>query len=127
MAVLREVTLPLMNYPGGSRQVGPINVPDSARELYFEFLRCTSADTTVWPNEATHIQMDFEGSTDGVNWIPAGGFGARGGIKTKLNGEQMSLTTVSISLPPFTGRRLRATVTITNGPMRTQGAFELRD
>lgn len=127
MAILREVSLPLANYPSGTRLIPQRSIPDSARELYFEFARCTSADPTIWPNEATKLQMDFEGSTDGVNWTPAGGFGSVGGILTRLDGTQAALTTVRVPLPPLTGRQIRATATITNGPLRTQGAIELRD
>lgn len=127
MATLREISLPLSNYQTGVRNIPSRSIPDSARELYFEFARCTSADPTIWPNAATTLQMDFEGSTDGVTWTPAGGFGAKGGIHTLINGTQLALTTVRVPLPVATGRLLRATVTITNGPLRTQGAIELRD
>ena len=127
MAVLREVSLPLANYPSGLRQISPINVPDSARELYFEFARCTSADPTIWPNAATTLKMDFEGSTDGVEWIPAGAFYVPvGGIHPTPNGE-LARSWFVVSLPPLLGRQLRATVVIVNGPLRTQGTIELRD
>jgi hypothetical protein len=125
--VLRDISLPLANYPSGTLLIPARPIPDSARELYFEFARCTNADLTIWPNAATRLQMDFEGSTDGVNWTPAGGFGSTGGILTRLNGTQIALTTVRVPLPALTGRQIRATVTITNGPLRTQGAIELRD
>jgi hypothetical protein len=127
MAILRDITFPLANYPTGEHNLPQRSVPDSATELYFEFARCTDATPTIWPNAATRLQMDFEGSTDGVNWTPAGGFGAVGGIITRIGGAQIALTTVRVPLPAMTGRLLRATVTITNGPLRTQGAMELRD
>jgi hypothetical protein len=126
MAILRDVSFPLANYPTGVHNLPQRTVPDSATELYFEFARCTDATPTIWPNESTKLQMDFEGSTDGVTWTPAGGFGAEGGIKT-MYGVQQALTTVRVPLPALTGRLLRATVTITSGPLRTQGAMELRD
>lgn len=127
MAVFREVSLPIANYPSGISLIPQQLIPDSAKELYFEFARCTSADLSIWPDVATRLQMDFEGSTDGVNWTPAGGFGAVGGIHTKIGGTQSSLTTVRLPLPPLLGRLIRATVVIANGPLRTQGAIELRD
>lgn len=127
MAILRDISFPLANYPTGVHNLPQRSVPDSATELYFEFQRCTSATPTIWPNTSTKLQMDFEGSTDGVTWTPAGGFGTEGGIKTLFNGTQIALTTVRVPLPPLTGRLLRATVRITGGPLRTQGAMELRD
>jgi hypothetical protein len=127
MATLREVPLPLDNYPSGTRQIAPRSIPDSARELYFEFARCTDADLSIWPNVATRLQIDFEGSFDGVVWVPAGAFGSFGGIHTNRDGTQAPLSYLPVPLPPGVNRQIRATVTITDGPLRTQGVIELRD
>jgi len=127
MAVVRQVAIPLADYASGTRQLGPFSLPDSAKTLYFEFARCTSADLTIWPDPTTRLQFEFEGSTDGVLWIPAGGFGALGGIHVNRDGSEASLTTVVVPLPALVNRQVRANIEIINGPLRTQGAFEMRD
>jgi len=127
MAIFRELVLPLANYQNGIRQVPERSLPDSASELYFEFARCTSATPSIWPNETTRLQMDFEGSTDGITWFPAGGFSSIGGIITRFNGVEVPLTTIRLPLPKLAGRLIRATIQITGGPLRTEGSIELRD
>lgn len=128
MAVLRQQVIPLNDYPSGSRQFGPFNVPDSSTTAYFEFARCTTATPDIWPNTATRLQIDLEGSTDGgQTWTPAGGAGAFGGIHTLRNGTESTLSTFVVPLPVATGRKIRINVAITDGPLRTEGFAELRD
>lgn len=128
MAVLRQQAIPLANYPTGERQFGPIAIPDTARSLYFEVARCTSLDPSIWPNVATQLQIDFEGSSDGgVIWTPAGGGGGFGGIFVLRNGSELAIMTVIAALPAVPGRQIRINTAIINGPLRTQGFIELRD
>ena len=128
-AIMAMITrpIPLANYSTGTVNIDAINIPDSATELYMEFARCTTADQTIWPNSTTTLQVDFEGSTDGVNWTYAGGFGVGGGIHILLDGSESQRTTFRAPLPPLTGRQLRGTITIANGPLRSHGTVELRD
>lgn len=134
MATLRQQAIPLANYATGQRQFGPFPIPDSAKTLYFEVARCTSADPTIWPHPVddsdpikTRLQIDFEGSTDGVNWTPAGGVGSFGGIHVLRNGSESTKTTLIVALPDLVNRQLRINTGITDGPLRTEGFIELRD
>lgn len=125
--LLRSQVIPLAGYATGQRTFGPINILDAATSFYFECQRCTSADPTIWPNETTGLNLDAEISLDGgTTWIPAGGFGAVGGIFVLRSGQESALTTFETPLQPGTGRKLRVTITVTNGPLRTSGTAELR-
>jgi hypothetical protein len=127
MAVIRELVLPLANYPSGTRSFSR-SIPDSAQSIYFEFARSTTIDPSIWPNPATTISYRQEVSFDGgTTWIVAGGFSAFGGIHVRRDGTEAPLSSFEIQLPPGLSRLWRATGTIANGPCRTSGAVELRD
>jgi hypothetical protein len=119
----REVAVPLANYPSGSRTVAARNVPDWATHFQFEFARCTSADPTIWPNVATTLRIDFEVFVDG-QWFYGGGYTAVGGVITDDDGE-LPLSFARFTLRPGVDRQIRGNVTITNGPLRTEGSIEL--
>lgn len=128
MATFRDRVIPLANYPTGQRTFGPFSVPDTAQFLYFEVARCTSVDPTIWPNESTKLRLAFEGRVVGQpDWTPAGAFEAQGGIHVRRDGVELTLTTFRVSLPPLANRELRATITVEDGPLRTEGSIELRD
>lgn len=121
----KELALPLASYPAGAHQIPARNVPDGATVLYFEFARCTTAAPTIWPNVGTTLAIMCEGSTDGITWTEAGRFTAVGGIHVSYGRE--SLVSAGLwPMPPFANRRVRATVTISGGPLRTKGMVEFR-
>jgi len=131
VAILREQAFPLDNYPTGVFNIPVKLIEASVTSIYFEIKRCTDADLTIWPNITTEISYNQEVSFDnGQTWIPGGGFGAMGGIHTMRDGTQAPISAFTVFVPPQQGnkkRRLRATVEIMNGPLRTEGFMELRD
>lgn len=128
MATQRLRAFDLDDYPNGMRQFGPFNLRANDREFYFEIRRCTSADLTIWPNASTTVKFDLELSRDGgANWEYGGGFEARGGVHTKIDGSEATITAIKVSLPPGAQRQMRAAITIAGGPLRSEGFAELRD
>lgn len=129
MATLRDTVIPLNDYPTGVYELPLRVVPDSTQYLWFEFARCTDADPTIWPHVETTVRAVFEVSTDDVTWVRAGSFAGEGGIR-EVKGEQLAISAYQVGLPPVSGRKLRATVTIADPvgrPLRTSGSMELRD
>lgn len=125
MPTQREVAVPLANYPSGTRQVTARNVPDWATHIAFEFERCTSADPTLWPNASTTLSIALETFVDGV-WLSSGGFGGEGGIMLDPDGEfEVDRSFGRFSLHAGTNRQVRATIVISNGPLRTRGHIEM--
>ncbi len=131
MAILREKTIPLADYPTGVHDIGWKHVPTSTTSIYIEIKRCTDDDLTIWPNEETQIKYSQLVSFDrGKTWIEAGGFESYGGIFLKLDGSQNTISTFIVAIPPEVegdGRRIKQVVEIVNGPLRTEGYMELRD
>jgi hypothetical protein len=122
VAAQRTDLLPLADYPSGSRTFGPRAIADNIVGLVLEFQRCTTVDLTVWPNPLTHLWARMELSLDdGVTWLPAGGMGAFGGILARpgIGGTELADSYLPVDLLPGTGRQLRGTAEVTNGPIRT--------
>lgn len=125
MATVRQQTIPLADYPSGSRGFN-VNIPDTANQFYFEFARCTTADPTIWPNDTTVLETQFSMSVNGGPLVFMVGFTAKGGIFNS-RGVDVPLTTWTGVLPQGLNRTMRIDTTITGGPLRTQGFAELRD
>lgn len=127
MATLsRTQAIPLADYPSGARALPETSVLDAATVFYFEIARCTSADPTIWPDAATTLSLDLEISYDnGATWRDWAGFQDGGGI-VMFKGAERAVSTLKAPMEPGANRRIRGTVTITNGPLRTQGFYEAR-
>ena len=124
MPVVRDTAIPLRNY-SGFNEIGPLNVPDFVRYLQFEIARCTSVDLSIWTSALTLLAMRFEVSIDGGEWRPAGGFDGAGGISRDRQGNEVTKSLFKVDVPPGVNRRIRATVDISNGPLRTTGTMEV--
>ena len=127
LAIIRQLALPLADYPTGSRSIGPLAIPDTVNSIYFEFLRCTSADLTIWPDVLTTLSFSFDLSINAGPFKNIMSFGSRGGIVLNRSGGEEPLTTMTLPIVQGINRRLQATVDIVNGPLRTQSSVELRD
>jgi hypothetical protein len=127
MARLRDTAFPLANYPTGSQTVGPFNLRNQDRAFRLTIRRCTTADPTIWPNASTLLRLAAEISFDGgTTWKKAGAMETRGGI-VSLGGEELTESWFQVNLPPGDARRLRANVTIVDGPLRSEGFLDMID
>lgn len=129
MATLqRTQAIPLNDYPSGTFTSNDMSVPDAATVFYFEIQRCTSSAPTIWPNQATTFALSLDISLDnGQTWNNFGSYSDVGGILfIKDTGVERAVSSYLAPLPAGTQRKLHATVTIANEPLRTQGFYEAR-
>lgn len=118
-----EVILPLNNYPNGQTVSDVADVPDEATAARFSLLRCTAVQSDIWPDPETHVTAEAEINL-GAGWIPwmsPGEFW--GGIIKNKFGQDIAESYFSSPLPEGTGRQMRVTITVENGPLRSEGTF----
>lgn len=60
--------------------VPPLLIPEGTREIEIFLPRATSADKSLWIDDGSELLIELEFSKDGINWLPAGSFGAIGGV-----------------------------------------------
>lgn len=109
----------------GSQSFGPVTVTDGLNALVVRLARCTTATPTFWPNAVTSVDAQLELSMDGgATWESAGGLGSVGGINTLRGGGESTETVLRCPLRSGNARRLRATVTVVNGPLVSQLTVE---
>lgn len=124
MARVKTTVIPLADYPTGVHEFGPATVSNKAVRLGFSVARCTTATPDIWPNEATTIFVELEGSLDnGATWAEWGSWGAKGGIHVRKDGTELPESWMMGPLIAGNNRRLRIRVTITNGPLRSSGSM----
>lgn len=129
MAALKNQLFPLADYANGTQVTPAMNVRVQDIAFYLSIRRCTTADNTIWPNASTLLDVLVELSEDaGANWRPLGGFTSSGGISPGKgpNGEAPN-TGFQTNIGTGNQRRLRATITISGGPLRSEGFIELLD
>jgi hypothetical protein len=124
MATERTIALPLANYPSGTHVLTERALPDWATAFAFEVARCTAASPSIWPNDAATLDLSFEVEVGGV-WSYGGGVSARGGIVVNPERGELALCRIDCSLPAGSGRKIRGSVTIANGPLHSEGTIEL--
>ncbi len=114
-------SFPLTSLPNGANLIPSTAVPAGTKQITLAMQRCTSADPTIWPNQATTIQIDVYGSMDGNTWQHIGAGTAEGGIWTDpTTGVEAPETHISFgfaSAPAY----VKATATVANGPLYTSG------
>jgi hypothetical protein len=127
--IQRVAAFPLANYPNGTFDSPSRNVPDAATKLWFEVARCTDADPTIWPSASTVATAVWEYSLDGgQTWQLCGQSGPLGGgINRRRNPAGQPTAGFEVSIPPGTGRKMRGTLTISGGPLRSSAFIEFRD
>lgn len=114
----RQVALPLGTYADGTHAFGPFNLQNSIWRLGADIQRCTTAEPTVWPNKSSTVAVTLELSFDGgATWQSGGGFTAEGGIHVKADGTELPYSSFRFPVPAGTQRRVRGTLTISNGPI----------
>lgn len=106
--------LPVNTYLAGPHNVGPIVLADSVTSIGIAVQRCTNADLTIWPNLTDTITFDIQVSMNGgVTWEQWFNGSNSGGINVSpKTGLQVPTTNVQGSIPPGTGRQMKATITL---------------
>lgn len=106
--------LPVANYAGGTRSIGPISIANDVTRVGASILRCTSGDLTLWPLPTQSIALDFEASYDGgqtwEEWFNASDVG--GLVVSRRTGVEIPAMEFEQSLRPGTNRRIRGTITL---------------
>lgn len=113
--------VPMGNYPANSYALNSTPIPDNVTNIGIGVARCTSADPTVWPLASVSINASLEFSpNNGATWFPWGKYTAVGGIQLGRGGVEVAEGSISQSVPAGTNRRLRGTVLVAGGTIRTR-------
>lgn len=114
------VVAPLGDYPNQTTEFGPVNINTNVAEIGFKLARCTSASPTVWPSESQTIEIALDLSRDnGATFAPLTRFTAAGGIARDKAGNEAAFSQVLEPVGTGPQRRLRGTITVNGGPIRT--------
>ena len=109
-----------LNLSNGVQNIGPVDIADGVNTIDFRLRRCTDADPTIWPNSATTLKFNIEVSFDGGTiWVHQAGTGSAAIPGGNIPG-LTEVPIVLVGLPQTTGRRLRGTVEVANGPLKTE-------
>lgn len=101
----------------GTRDFGPVTIPDGLTRVTLRLARKTTAAPTLWATGVA-IQLDSECSVDGgVTWVQWLGFGASGGIYVKGDGSEATESNVASALPSGTNRTMKLSLTVTGGTL----------
>jgi hypothetical protein len=125
---MREIVVfPVSDLDSGDIVAPVIDVSDSEKMVGFSFPRCTSSAPDVWPSEDTTIFMLIEQNVDGGDsWRHLLSCPAKGGIMYEgSKRSEVALAYGVTQLFPGVGRRLRCTLTVTGGPLRSTGTLLL--
>lgn len=116
--------LPLADYQSGSHIFGPVSVPDGISALVLRVARCTSATPQIWPDASTTFAVSLDVFRDGEwrNWV---GMTSEGGITLNRQGQEAAFSLIGGALPAGINRKLRGTVTIGGGPLRSTVSIEI--
>lgn len=94
-------------YSAGTHTLPETAIPDDITQLGIFILRCTSADTSIWPNESDTISYDLKIS--GEDWFSGSD---TGGIHiNNKGGTEVATMNVQGDIPAGTGRTLSGTIT----------------
>ena len=114
-----------INVPVGSRNFGPVTIPDGLTSVTLRLARRTTATPTFWA-AGVSVQLNSWCSLDGgATWIEWLGFGAPGGIHIKRDSTELAESSVTSELPPGTSRRMKLTATVTGGTLVSQLTVEV--
>ena len=119
-----------ISVPAGTRDFGPVAVPDGLTRVTLTLARRTAAAPTLW---ATAVQVTLRSwcSLDGggtwIQWLGfgEGGGGQAGGIYVGRGGAELAESSVSAPLPPGAGRQMKLTAIVTGGTLVSQLTVEV--
>lgn len=103
----------------GTRNFGPVAISDAFSRIKLVLGRRTNGTQNNWNDPATHVEAQIFISINGGPFTLLVGFGAEGGTDLRPDGTESPASTVEINLPPGVNRQARATIVVTNGPLRS--------
>jgi hypothetical protein len=113
-----------ISVPAGSRDFGPVAVPDGLARVTLRLARRTAGAPTLWAPGVT-VKLDSWCSLDGgVTWVQWLGFGAPGGVYVGRGGVEQAESSVSAPLPPGAGRLMKLTAVVAGGTLVSQLTVE---
>jgi hypothetical protein len=117
----RTQALDVADYGNGTHNMPETALPAWANSLGVEVMKCTTPDPTIWPDPESSIRLVAEISMDnGATWANLFDGTSSGGIqvhnKTGLEIPSMKFDT---PIPSGNNRRIRGSMTIENGPIKT--------
>jgi hypothetical protein len=116
--------VPLATYPANTYVIGEISISDAVVKLRASIARCTDADLTIWPLNTVSFTAIFD-YFDGTTWTDnVYFFSDVGGIKLK-GAFQYPTSYAEWGLPIETNRKLRGSVTITGGLLRSSVTIDV--
>jgi len=118
------LTIPLISLPDGARVFGPANVADADRQTVLTVDR-TPAGGLNSLTTATSVDLLVEQSDDGgTTWFLLVDGQIPGGAQPAFRGGGTAASdTIAVTFAPGTSRRVRATMTVTGGPVAVQGSL----
>ena len=133
--VTGTVSFPERSYAVGSRQLGPVNVPDGASLAVIRFGRSAWTDPGVRLNARLELSLD-----GGVTWCPSPNgqaswpwgvfpvkFSAGGGVRNGPDGNPSTETIVRIPIPEPNNpdRKVRVSMVVSGGDLTTAISVEV--
>jgi hypothetical protein len=120
------LTIPLTTLPDGARIFGPAAVADADTRVALTVDR-TPAGGLNSLTAATSIDLLVEQSNDGgATWFLIVDGSIPGGVQQAFRqppGTPATSDQITVTFAPGTGRRARATMTVTGGPVAVQGSL----
>ena len=119
-----------INVPVGSRNFGPVTIPDGLAQVTLRLARKTTATPTFWA-AAVRVALRSWCSLDGgATWLQWLGFGEGnggepGGIIVQRDLTDLAESWVMSDLPPGTGRLIKLTATVTGGTLVSRLTVEV--
>jgi hypothetical protein len=114
-----------INVQAGTRDFGPVVIPDSLTKVTITLARMTTATPTFWA-PGVSMSLDAEVSFDGgATWRDLFGWADAGGITQSRTGGELANDVSSTVLPPGAGRRIRFHLVVAGGTLVSQLTVEV--
>lgn len=108
----------------GTRNWGPVAVPDGLTKVTLRLARQTTATPTFW-EAGVRVQIDSWCSVDGgVTWLQWIGAGGPGGIFLLPNGTELAESWCSADLPAGINRQMKVMIAVTGARLITELTVE---
>jgi len=108
----------------GTRNWGPVTVPDGLTTVTLRLARRTAATPTLWA-AGVGVKLDSWCSVDGgVTWLQWLGFTGVGGILLRGDGTEIPESWCSSDLPEGVNRQMKLTLVVTGARLTTELTVE---